>query len=726
MFRRGLWTKFIFLGTMISFALFVPAFPSSWAKNPAVKILAEEVRHEQPDEFARGDLENLAVRAEGKQAELSVESGKRSGVYVSPVIKSRIVFTDVGVHWKDRSSFKKWGKPNELIKIAIRTSRDGKTWSSWKVVEVDEIEGPDHRKSEETFSKLIYGDRGRYIQYRIEMDTDGSKKPRIRDFKLTLINSEDGGKVETMTSLADILFKRAKAAFLDKPEVVSRAEWGADESLRYNSDGTEKWPREYDQVTHLVVHHTDTPVNDPDPAARVRSIYYYHTVTRNYGDIGYNAIIGSDGRIYEGRKGEDGDVLTPGVVGAHAYSFNYGSFGVAVMGTYESTALPDSLREKLIQLLAYQADLHGIDPLGKADFVRDYEYDDPNVPPVDKNVPTLLGHGNLPRASTQCPGDYIVNHLTGLRSDVGAAMRMKRLDGRNRYEVSVAISKEIGTSAASDTVVLARGDMFTDALSGGPLAHANHAPILLTTTDKLQASVKEEIKRRRPKKAIILGGTLSVSTYVEEELRSLGVQTIKRIDGRNRYAVSAGVAEQLAGVRTTDTAFVVSGQTYPDALSASSIAAQKGSPILMVTTDSVPSSIESFIKGHPEIKKFIIVGGPLTVSDNVKSQLSKYGTVTRISGSNRYDVNVNVVKHFNMSLNTVVFARGDMFTDALSGGPLAALSKGPLLLTKPEELHPKVNDLLKERPGEMKRAYLLGGTKSISTKTEKQIRNYLK
>lgn len=67
---------------------------------------------------------------------------------------------------------------------------------------------------------------------------------------------------------------------MGKPDVVSRAEWGADESLRYNSKGTEKWPREYDKVTHLVVHHTDTPVNDPDPAARVRSICYYHTVTR--------------------------------------------------------------------------------------------------------------------------------------------------------------------------------------------------------------------------------------------------------------------------------------------------------------------------------------------------------------------------------------------------------------------------------------------------------------
>ena len=55
------------------------------------------------------------------------------------------------------------------------------------------------------------------------------------------------------------------------------------------------------------------------------------------------------------------------------------------MGNDDLNPLPHFLREKLIQLLAFQADLHGINPLGKADFVRDYEYDDPHVPPVDKN-----------------------------------------------------------------------------------------------------------------------------------------------------------------------------------------------------------------------------------------------------------------------------------------------------------------------------------------------------
>ena len=79
-----------------------------------------------------------------------------------------------------------------------------------------------------------------------------------------------------------------------------------------------------------------------------------------------------------------------------------------------------------------------------------------------------------------------------------------------------------------------------------------------------------------------------------------------------------------------------------------------------------------------------------------------------------------------VSSDTVALARGDMFSNALLGGPLAAVSKEPLFLTKPEELHPKVDTLLKERPGEMQRAYLLGGTKSIAIKTAKQICNRLK
>jgi hypothetical protein len=171
-----------------------------------------------------------------------------------------------------------------------------------------------------------------------------------------------------------------------------------------------------------VIHHTDTPNDDPDPAARVRAIYYYHAVVRGWGDIAYNAVIGSDGRIYEGRKGKDGEVLTNGVVGGHAYSFNQHTFGVSLMGDYNLKSLPDNMRKSLIDLLSYVANLNGIDPTAVKDYVRDYQYSDPNVPKMDPKVPTITGHGLLPRATTDCPGEFNREDLVNLRNLVAGRL----------------------------------------------------------------------------------------------------------------------------------------------------------------------------------------------------------------------------------------------------------------------------------------------------------------
>ena len=76
--------------------------------------------------------------------------------------------------------------------------------------------------------------------------------------------------------------------------IISRAAWGADENLM-------TWTPEYRTVRKFVVHHTATSNGDLDPAATVRAIYYYHAVTRGWGDIGYNYLIDAQGRIYEGR-----------------------------------------------------------------------------------------------------------------------------------------------------------------------------------------------------------------------------------------------------------------------------------------------------------------------------------------------------------------------------------------------------------------------------------------
>jgi putative cell wall-binding protein len=284
----------------------------------------------------------------------------------------------------------------------------------------------------------------------------------------------------------------------------------------------------------------------------------------------------------------------------------------------------------------------------------------------------------------------------------------KRIGGADRYEVSGHISDEIivggyggsgygdpiyGDPRYSGTVIIARGDLYTDALSGVSLAGLEGAPILLSDTRYLPNPIRYEIERLRARKAIILGGTGSVSTKVKNDLKALGVTEIERIDGPNRFAVSAKIGQRVLSsmggdASGIDTAIVASGLVFPDALSASSPSGRYLLPILQVTKDAVPAEIDGFIKNYPYIKNFIIVGGPGTVSDTVKAKLQNYakarnGVVDRIGGANRYEVAVNIAKYppFDMEPGVHVFAKGTDFPDALSGGPLAASFSAPILLT---------------------------------------------
>ncbi|MFG6495376.1 cell wall-binding repeat-containing protein [Fictibacillus sp. UD] len=309
---------------------------------------------------------------------------------------------------------------------------------------------------------------------------------------------------------------------------------------------------------------------------------------------------------------------------------------------------------------------------------------------------------------------------------------VKRIGGKDRYEVSAGISSELENQGAfSDTIIITRGDLYTDALSGGPLAAIEGAPILLTGTNSLPNTTIYEIIRRSPDRAIILGGTGSVSTNVEKQLRNNGIETIERIGGKDRFAVSAGVAELLTDY--TDTAIIASGLNFPDALSASGMAGYAGMPILLVGTNSVPDAIQTFIKNHSHIKNFIIVGGPATVSDQVMTkvkQLHSGAVVERIGGLNRYQVSINAAKYgienYGMDPSTLVFARGDVFADALSGSPLAAYMGAPILLTTSSKLEGNIENYLKQKQEATDFMYILGGTGSVSSTVQQQLLNHIK
>jgi putative cell wall-binding protein len=309
-----------------------------------------------------------------------------------------------------------------------------------------------------------------------------------------------------------------------------------------------------------------------------------------------------------------------------------------------------------------------------------------------------------------------------------------RIDGKDRYAVSSHVSSTLRYwGYGNGSVIITRGDLFPDALSGGPLAFNEEAPILLTNTKSLPQSVILEIEDLEADKAIILGGTGSVSPEVEEQLKNLGVSEVVRISGKDRFAVSASVAERVAENMESNTAIIASGEVFPDALSASTLAGPMGMPILLVKSDSIPDSIQTFIKNHPKINNFIIVGGPATVKDSIVTKLKSLRSsafVERIGGKNRYEVSINVAKYaidkYGMDLSTLAFARGDLFPDALSGAPLANYFGAPILLTPTNRIDEKVNTFLTNHLGETDHIYILGGTGSVSTNVEQQLNNFIR
>ena len=115
--------------------------------------------------------------------------------------------------------------------------------------------------------------------------------------------------------------------------VTTRAEWGANASYM-------TWDPEYASAGHVVVHHTAGTNNysAEQSASIVRGIYYYHAVTLDWGDIGYNFLIDKFGAVFEGRSGS---VAAPGgrmSVGAHARGVNTGTMGLSMMGDYSSVS----------------------------------------------------------------------------------------------------------------------------------------------------------------------------------------------------------------------------------------------------------------------------------------------------------------------------------------------------------------------------------------------------
>lgn len=212
----------------------------------------------------------------------------------------------------------------------------------------------------------------------------------------------------------------AAHASVAQPTVQPRAAWGADESLRYNADGTLKQAPTYYATKKLVVHHTDTTNGDPDPAATLRAIYRYHVVTQGWADIGYNFLVDEQGRVWEGRWSRSyapgtspsgDDEQGRGVTGSHTGGWNSGTVGIALLGNLVDRDATPAARSALVDVLAWEADKNGLDPKATTAFTNP-------VSGATTTTPNIAGHRDY--VATECPGGTFYATLPRLRDEVAA------------------------------------------------------------------------------------------------------------------------------------------------------------------------------------------------------------------------------------------------------------------------------------------------------------------
>ena len=233
---------------------------------------------------------------------------------------------------------------------------------------------------------------------------------------VTILGLSDGSpKERPATVTRSVTAATGTGTATAEPTVVSRAGWGADPAYM-------TWAPQFYATKKLVVHHTDTSDSYTDTAgaeAQIRSIYYYHSVTQGWGDIGYNFLIDKFGTIYEGRYSGDDAGANPtgdnaageGVTGAHTSGWNSGTVGIALLGTLTTHDATPAARDALEHLLAWEASRNGIDPEATQTFVNP-------VSGASITTPNIAGHRDY--AATACPGDAFYPTLPAIRRDVAA------------------------------------------------------------------------------------------------------------------------------------------------------------------------------------------------------------------------------------------------------------------------------------------------------------------
>ncbi|WP_406688271.1 N-acetylmuramoyl-L-alanine amidase [Saccharopolyspora sp. ID03-671] len=305
-------------------------------------------------------------------------------------VRSDKPFDMLGLTWK--------GRAPDHIEVRVR---EGESWGPWTRLDTEDGGSEPMWTGRSTDAQVRASSRGEDI-------TD--------QLNFVGIDPAEGAPPPQVSAPPQISAPpQVSAQQAGMPPVVTRAQWGADESKM-------TWPVEPTTTKAAVVHHT-AGTNDytcDRSAELVRGIYQYHAVELGWGDIGYHALVDKCGTVFEGRTGG----LAGDVIGGHVRGFNRNTFGISMMGNYDGvTPTPETVRS-VAEMAAWKLDTAGVPADGSTRLVSEAPEGSKYPAGQEVSLPTIFGHRDA--AYTACPGKRGYDQLGAIRAQAADAQRSGR------------------------------------------------------------------------------------------------------------------------------------------------------------------------------------------------------------------------------------------------------------------------------------------------------------
>lgn len=590
-------------------------------------------------------------------------------------------------------------EPGTVVQLRVQEAEHG--WSEWTTLDVDQQHGPDPDTDEAEAARpgsepLL---AVRAVKAQVRVDTPTGEVPDGTSLAL----------VDAPTAASDrmVSAQSLQASAAGQPAIISRAQWGADESWRGRA------PYYTDEIRAGFIHHTASTSNysASQAAAQLRAIYSYHTRSLGHSDIDYNFVVDRYGRLYEGRYGG----IDRAVLGGHTAGFNERSFGAVVLGNFHTWSPPASemaaIKDTLARLFAWKLGLYGINPTSNvsmlsAGFPRPIRYPKGTW----ATIPATSSHQTV--NYTACPGDYLQAQLSSIRALAGKyadklitapkpAVTSFTSGSRSSVDVTATSSKAVDWTAeilspCSDTPIRTYAGSTSGAQSLG---------FTWNLRDSKGKAVLPAAYRIRLSATDAAGATETPADVTVTMTPDPGGQwgpcaRARRVSGASPASTSVRWGRQtapsskvvvLTGRADAKTSALAAG------IAAAPLARFLDAPLLVTDPASLANTVAADItaRGATEV---VIVGHTGVVSDSVARAVAALGAkVTRLAGKSMASVAASVAEYMGPTESAVLVAPADDPAPALAGAALAARLGVPALISKDGAIPARTRSALEGR-----------------------------